>query len=286
MKGKLFFVGSPIGNLKDFSINQQETLKSVDLILCEDTRTSRTLLSYYNINKPLLSFHKFNYKEMIPKVIDKLLSGENIALISDAGMPVISDPGGEIIEKLIENEIPYTVIGGVSAFLNAYILSGFSTPFTFIGFLPNKQSERKKLLLDFKFVNSTLIFYSSVHKINDDIKDLFEHLGDRKICIARELTKCFEEITFSTLKEGYNKTLKGEFVIVVEKNKETEKEDLSYDIQLERYLKLGYTKNESIKLIAKENNISKKEVYDYFIKREEWWVYWVFLKRKQKRLRN
>lgn len=266
MKGKFYFVGTPIGNLKDFSINQQETLNSVDAILCEDTRTSKTLLDKYNIHKKLYSFHKFNYKEMSPIVIDMLNNGENLALISDAGLPVISDPGRELIEELKNNEIEYTVIGGVSAFLNAYILSGFDYPFTFIGFLPSKNSEREKMLLEFRNVKSTLIFYSSVHDIKKDINSLYKALGDRKICVARELTKMYEEVVFSTLKEGYNGVLKGEFVIVVEKY--TEENNLSLEDLLNFYTNLGYSKNEAIKLISKDKHMTKSEVYNYFLKKE------------------
>ena len=268
MKGKFYFVGTPIGNLKDFSQNQIETLNKVDLILCEDTRTSKTLLDKYNINKKLLSFHKFNYKEMTPKVIDILNNGENIALISDAGLPVISDPGRELIEDLKLNEITYTVIGGVSAFINAYILSGFDYPFTFIGFLPSKNIDREKLLLEFRNVKSTLIFYSSVHDIKTDIETLYKMLGDRQICIARELTKLHEEVVFSTLKNGYNGVLKGEFVIVVEKFKD-ENDNLSLEDKLEFYTKLGFSKNEAIKLVAKDKNMTKSEVYNYFIKKDK-----------------
>ena len=268
MKGKFYFVGTPIGNLKDFSINQLETLRNVDLILCEDTRVSKILLNHFEINNKLLSFHKFNYKEMIPKVISELNSGKNIAIISDAGMPAISDPGIELIEDLKQNEISYTVIGGVSAFLNAYILSGFSSPFTFIGFLPAKKSERESLLLEFRNVKSTLIFYSSVHKIDDDLKFLYDVLGDRKICIVRELTKMFEEVIFTSLKETKAFTKKGEFVIVVEKYKE-EAEILTMEEKLDFYSKLGYNKNEAIKLIAKDFKKSKSEVYNYFIKKDK-----------------
>lgn len=269
MSGKFYFVGTPIGNLKDFSQNQQETLNFVDLILCEDTRTSKILLNHFNISKPLLSFHKFNYKSMTPKVIERLKNGENIALISDAGMPVISDPGLEIIKDLKEESLEYTVIGGVSAFLNAYILSGFSSPFTFIGFLPEKSLDVKNLLLEFRNLKSTLIFYSSVHNIDKDIKILYENLGDRKIAIVREITKKFEEIVFTNLKDYDNNiTKKGEFVIVVDKPME-EVDNLSLEEKLEFYLSIGYTKNDAFKLIAKDKNMSKSEVYNYFIKKDK-----------------
>lgn len=266
MKGKFYFVGTPIGNLKDFSINQIETLKNIDLILCEDTRTSRTLLNNYEIKCSLQSFHKFNYKEMCPKIINLLKEGKNIALISDAGMPVISDPGIELIPFLKENEISYTVIGGVSAFLNAYVLSGFSYPFTFLGFLPSKNKDKKELLLDYRNLNSVLIFYSSVHDILTDLTTLFENLGERNICICRELTKCYEEVVFGKLGEDFtNLNLKGEFVIVVDKPKENV-EDFSIEERYNYYLNLGYSKNEAIKLVSKDKKVSKSEIYNYIVK--------------------
>ncbi len=268
MKGKFYFVGTPIGNLKDFSINQIETLKSVDLILCEDTRTSKVLLDKFEIKKPLMSFHKFNFKEQTPKVIEKLLTGQNIALISDAGMPVISDPGEEIIESLKNNQIDYTVVGGVSAFLNAFVLSGFSYPFTFIGFLSDKKSEREKTLLEFRNVRSTLIFYSAVHDVQKTIQTLFEAFGNRKICIARELTKLHEEVIFSTLEKGYDGVLKGEFVILVEGYNQ-EEDNLSLEEKLDYYVNMGYNKKDAIKLVAKDKNMTKSEVYNYFVKKEK-----------------
>lgn len=268
MKGKFYFVGTPIGNLKDFSANQIETLKSVDIILCEDTRTSRVLLDKFSIKKPLSSFHKFNFKQKTPEVIESLTNGKNIALISDAGMPVISDPGQELIESLKQNQIEYTVIGGVSAFLNAFVLSGFSYPFTFIGFLPDKKSEQEKTLLEFRNVKSTLIFYCSVHDLQKTIETLFEVLGDRKFCVARELTKLHEEICFGTLKQGYGGVLKGEFVLLVE-GYEGEEDNLSLEEKLDYYLKLGYDKKDAIKLVAKDKNMTKSEVYNYFIKKDK-----------------
>lgn len=268
MKGKFYFVGTPIGNLKDFSINQIETLKSVDTILCEDKRTSRTLLEHYEIKNHTEAYHKFNYKEVIPKIVERLLSGENFALISDAGMPVISDPGAEIIEKLKENDIKYTAVGGVSAFLNAFVLSGMSYPFSFLGFLPEKKKDRDSFLMEFVNLNSTLIFYSSVHDIDKDIAYLYEKLGDRKICILRELTKLYEEITFSTLKEGYISTKKGEFVICCE-GKKVEENDMTIEECVDYYLKIGYNKNEAIKLASKDKNMTKSEVYNYLVKKGE-----------------
>ena len=143
--GILYFVATPIGNLKDVSDRAKEVLNNVDLILCEDTRTSLTFLNSINVKKPLESFHKFNYKQETPKVIEKLKNGLNIALITDAGTPCISDPGQELIESLNQNDIKYTIIPGACAFVNAFALSGFSSPLTFIGFLPNTKKEVRKL---------------------------------------------------------------------------------------------------------------------------------------------
>lgn len=267
MKGNFYFVGTPIGNLKDFSENQISTLKSVDVILCEDTRNSLKLLNNFEINKKLISFHKFNYAKVLPEIESLLLSGKNLALITDAGMPCVSDPGTELIEMLKENEIKYTAVGGVSAFLNAFVLSGFSSPFTFVGFLPEKNKDKENLMLEICTYSSTLIFYSSVHNIEKDIEFLYKHLGERKICVLRELTKMFEEITFSSLKDGFLGTKKGEFVIVVEGKKKSS-ETLTIEEELDYYLNLGYNKNEAIKLIAKEKGVSKSEIYNYLVKRD------------------
>ena len=268
MKGKFYFVATPIGNLQDFSERQVETLNNVDIILCEDTRNSLKLLNNFNIKKQLLSFHKFNYSKMLPVVEQSLLEGKNIALITDAGMPCISDPGSEIIEMLNENDIEYTVVSGVSAFLNAFVLSGFKAPFTFIGFLPEKNKDKKTLMNEICSYASTLIFYSSVHNIDEDLAYLFSKLGDRNIFIARELTKLHEDKVFSTLEKGYDGVKKGEFVIVVEGKNKDEENNLSVDEMYEYYLNLGYSKNEAIKLVAKEKNVSKNEIYSYIIKRE------------------
>ena len=261
--GILYFVATPIGNLKDVSERAKEVLKEVDLILCEDTRTSLTFLNSIDVKKPLESFHKFNYKQASPKVIEKLKNGENIALITDAGTPCISDPGQELIESLKENEIKYTIIPGACAFVNAFALSGFNTPLTFIGFLPNTKKECKKLLEEVRDYHSTLIFYSAPHKLQEDVKMLYNYLGDRKVCYVRELTKKFEEIEFSSLKDGYEKQPKGEYVIVVDKNKEQfdDFENMTVLEHYNYYLQLGYSKNDAIKQVAKDKKVAKSEIY-------------------------
>ena len=262
MLGTLFFVATPIGNMKDITYRAIETLNSVDAILCEDTRHSGILLKEYNISKPLYSFHKFNYNKVIPTYINMLLDGKNLALISDAGMPSISDPGREIISELLKNNIPYTIIPGASAGLSALVLSGFETQnFCFLGFLPEKKTE--EFLNPYLNVPATLVFYSAVHDIQKDIETLYKYFGDRKIAIVREITKKFEEVIFSTLKDNYNGELKGEFVVIVEGNKQQNKElnNLSVEEHLKFYIDLGNSKQEAIKLVAKDRCVAKNEIY-------------------------
>lgn len=265
--GILYFVATPIGNLKDISSRAIEVLNSVDLILCEDTRTSLTLLNSINVNKPLESFHKFNYKEATPKVVKKLLEGKNIALITDAGTPCISDPGSELIEQLKQNNIKYTIIPGACAFVNAFALSGFSAPLTFVGFLPTDKKERKKLLEEVRNYSSTLIFYMAPHKLKQEIEVLFEYLGNRNVCYVRELTKKFEEIEFYNLKDGYLKEPKGEYVVVVEgANKNAESfENMTVVEHYNYYVGLKYSKNEAIKQVAKDRNVPKNEIYQIIV---------------------
>ena len=266
-RNMFYFVATPIGNLQDVSDRAKQVLNSVDIILCEDTRTSLTFLNSIGVKKPLESFHKFNYKQATPKVIEKLISGKNIALISDAGTPCISDPGQELIEELTNNNIKYTIIPGACAFVNAFALSGFKTPMTFIGFLPNTNKEIKQLLEEVRNYKSTLIFYSSPHKLQEEVKTLFKFLGDRKVCYVRELTKKFEEIEFANLCDGYEKQPKGEYVIVIEgaKNVVNEFENMSVVEHFEYYEKLGYGKNDAIKQVAKDRNVAKNEIYKLIV---------------------
>lgn len=270
MSGKLFLVATPIGNMDDITKRAVDTLKGVDFILCEDTRHSGKLLNLLNIKKPLKSYHKFNYKEVIPSIIEALKEGKNIALITDAGTPGISDPGSEMIPYLVENEIEYTIIPGATASVNAYALSGFTTGFTFVGFLPEKNKEKEELLKEVVNYKSALIFYTPPHNVQKDIQVLHEFLGNRNVVIVRELTKLYEEIVHTTLSEGYKKEPRGEFVLVVEgqtKEVKNELNSLSLEKHLDYYLKLNYTKNEAIKQIAKDKNMKKQEVYQYFTKK-------------------
>lgn len=264
MKGKIFFVGTPIGNLKDITFRAVETLKSVDEILCEDTRSSLKLLNFYDIKKPLSSFHKFNYKTATPRVIEKLLDGKNLALITDAGMPCISDPGSELINSLVQNKIEYTVIPGACAFVNAVALVGLSTPFSFVGFLPDNKKDEKKVLEKLKSENQSLIFYVAPHKLISTLENIKNFFGNRDCITVREITKIHEEIEYFNLEAGYPKEPRGEYVLIVKPpvfNEQNELLNLSILEHFNFYKKMGMEKNEAIKKVAKERNVPKNEIY-------------------------
>lgn len=216
----LYIVATPIGNLKDITLRAIEVLKSVDLIACEDTRRTRILLQHYGINKPLLSYYEYNKIKRGEELIRLLKEGKNIALVSDAGTPGISDPGAEIIGLTIENNIPLIFIPGPSAFVGALVLSGFPTDrFIFEGFLPAKAGARRKRLEKLKDEERTVILYESPQRILKTLQDIEEIFGDREVCIVRELTKKFEEIIRekpSALIISFQKRPpRGEFVIVL-----------------------------------------------------------------------
>ncbi len=263
----LYFVGTPIGNLKDISLRAIEVLKEVDEIACEDTRHSIGLLNAYEIKKPLFSYHKFNEKQSGEKLIEKLKDGKNIALITDAGMPVISDPGNILVNMLIENGLEFTVIPGACAFVSALVLSGLdSSKFCFLGFMPQKSSERKEFLEKYKDLDMTLIFYSAPHDISKDIESIYKVFGDRKAVAVKEITKLYENAEHFNLANGLSKEPKGEYVLLVEGGKKenpnlalTEKE------HIELYIGQGFDKKEALKMVAKERGVSKSSLYKYTI---------------------
>ena len=261
----LYLVATPIGNLKEITHYALEILNSVDYILCEDTRTSMVLLNHYDIKKPLYSYHKFNEKSEAGKVVNDLKSGKNIALISDAGMPGISDPGAVLVNECIANEVEYTVISGASALINAFVMSGMPTPFTFIGFLPDKKSEAKKLLEEYKSYKSSLIFYVAPHDLKDKISLLHSILGDRKAVAVREISKKFEEKVFFNLKDGYASTVKGEFVVIVEGNYEIKQSTLTIVEEVTKLIESGVDKNTAIKEVAHNRGLKKNDVYQEFL---------------------
>ncbi len=266
----LYFVATPIGNLKDVSYRAIETLNMVDEIACEDTRHSATFLNYYGIKKPLFSYHKFNEKESGEKIVEKLKSGLNIAVISDAGMPIISDPGNVLVKMLIENNLDYTIIPGASAVVCAFALSGIEGEFCFIGFLPQKNSQRVELLNKYKNLNIPLIFYSAPHDIKKDIESIYQVLGDRPAVAVKEITKLHEKVIRFNLKNGLGVEPKGEFVLIVDKS-DTEQNianTLSEEEHIALYINQGIDKKEAIKKVAKERGVSKSSLYKWTIEKD------------------
>ncbi len=274
--GKLYLVPTPIGNLKDITLRALEVLKSVDEIAAEDTRTSLKLLNHFEIKKSLFSYHKHNEQGKSLDIINKLKNGLNIALITDAGTPGISDPGSVIVERCIEEEIEFEVLPGATAITTALVYSGLdTTKFMFRGFLPRENKDRNPVIDEVKNVRDTIIFYEAPHRLLNTLEYLKENLGDRKIAVCRELTKLHEEIYRGKLSEAIEFFTegrpRGEFVLVIEgKSDETikaEKEakwnSLSIEEHLIKVIEEGFDKKEAIKIVAKERGLAKKEVYKY-----------------------
>ena len=263
----LYFVGTPIGNLKDISLRALEVLKSVDEIACEDTRHSLGLLNAYQIKKPLTAYHKFNEREAGEKIIEKLKNGKNIAVITDAGMPVVSDPGNILTQMLIEEGLDFTVIPGACAFVSALVLSGLdSSRFCFLGFLPQKQSERTEFLQKYKDLDMTLIFYSAPHDVKKDVETIYEVFGDRRAVAVKEITKLYERADRFNLKDNLLGEPKGEYVLLVEGGKmENDNLNLTEKEHIELYLSQGFDKKEALKKVAKERGVSKSSLYKYTI---------------------
>lgn len=271
-KPTLYLVATPIGNMSELTPRAIEILKSVSVIACEDTRTSKVLMNHFNINTPLLSYHKFNERESVDKFISYLADGKNIALISDAGYPLVSDPGSILVNEAIEKGYNVTTISGASAFLNALVSSGFSLErFTFIGFLDSKRSARKKQLSEISKNRETLIFYESPHRIVDTLSDMLEIFGDRKIVLARELTKKFEEYIRGSISDILSDVdnLKGEMVIIVEGN-QIKDEGIS-DVKLLEEIEILKRENKSnkeiISILCVKYKLKKNEIYDFVCKK-------------------
>lgn len=277
MSGKLFLVATPIGNLDDITLRALKVLKEVDLIAAEDTRHTLGLLNHFEISKTLISYYKQTEKKKSPILIQKLLEGKNIALVSDAGTPGISDPGEEIIKEAIENDIEIVPIPGCVAFINALICSGFNTKeFIFFGFLSANNKEKKDKLNEIKYETRTLIFYEAPHKMKNTLEAMLEILGDREIVLARELTKIHEEFIRGKISTVLEQIVdyKGEFVIIVQ-GSEKSKDDfeienlnnLSLEEHYEYYKNKGLEKKEIIKKIAKDRKVDKNTIYQYFLEK-------------------
>lgn len=254
----VYFVATPIGNLGEITFRAVETLKSVSAIFCEDTRHSQILLNAYGISKPTYSYHKFNEKKSLDFVLSFCEKGEDIAVISDAGMPCINDPGNVLVNALKERNYPYTVVSGASAFVNAFVLSGYQPPFTYYGFLPEKKSDRDRVLDGAVGVG---VFYLSVHDIKETMAYLHGRLGDRECCLVKEISKTHERARFCKLSDVIDDD-KGEFVLVV--NRQTEQNplcSLTVEEHIGYYVNGGMSKNEAVKAVAKDRNVSKNEIY-------------------------
>lgn len=271
--GILYIVATPIGNLEDITLRALKVLKEVDLIAAEDTRHTLKLLNHFGISKPLISYHRHNEESKSDVLIDKLIKGQNIALVSDAGTPGICDPGQEVIQKAIMNNICVVPIPGACAMVNALICSGLDTKeFNFIGFLPLNKKLRKEKIEEIKESNKTIILYEAPHKIAATMQDLKGILKNRKITIAREITKIHEEFIRGTVDDIIEKLqdIKGEMVILIEKNNDikTRQENFA-EMSLEEHYKYyenqGLEKKEIIKKMAKDRKVEKNHIYQYFL---------------------
>lgn len=262
------FVATPIGNLKDITLRALETLKEADVIFCEDTRHTLKLLNAYEIKKPLRSCHKFNEEEAAAKIIEAARRGERVAIVSDAGTPVVSDPGNVVCKRLREAGEPYTLIPGASAFVAALVLSALPADrFAFIGFLPDKAGEKRALLEKYKDCELTLAFHSAPQDVDKDIRAMYEVFGDRRAAAVREITKIHEETVQFTLSEGLSGEKRGEYVLVVEGAKEQESplNALSEKEHIRHYMAAGLDKKEALKRAAKDRGVSKSELYPFSV---------------------
>jgi 16S rRNA (cytidine1402-2'-O)-methyltransferase len=275
--GKLYIVGTPIGNLNEMNPRALDILKTVDVIAAEDTRHTRKLLSYFDFTTPLTSFHEHNQISKKEEIIEQLLAGKSIAVVSDAGMPAISDPGEVLIEAAIKAGISVIPVSGPNAAINALVASGITAqPFTFIGFLPRQKKERKKELQRWSNLPTTLIFYEAPHRVKQMLQDCSAILGNRRIAVARELTKKHEEWLRGTIEEvmtylGETEVL-GEYCLVIEGALEdelkTQEEVWWFDLEVvqhvHHYLEEGLDKKTAIRQVANDRGVPKREVYQIY----------------------
>ena len=274
MTGTLYLVATPIGNLGDMTTRAVETLREADLIAAEDTRNSIKLLNHFDIKTPMSAYHEHNKYEKADKLIEKLQEGLNIALITDAGTPGISDPGEVMVAKCHENGIPVTSLPGCCALINALIISGLPTRrFCFEAFLPTEKKERTAILEELKSETRTIIIYEAPHHLVKTLTELYETLGDRKIALCKELTKKFESVNRLSLREAVDYYIenepKGEYVLVLSgkdrqeilNESRSEWEQMSIEEHMQYYLVEGIEKKEAMKKVAKDRGITKRDVY-------------------------
>jgi len=280
-KGILYLVATPIGNLEDITLRALRILREVDIIAAEDTRQTMKLLNHYEIKNTLISYHEHNKMERGAYIISQLMEGKNVALVSDAGSPGISDPGEDLVKLAIEASVTVTMIPGPVAAVTGLVISGLSTGrFLFEGFLPVNKRLRKEKILALKDETRTIVFYEAPHKLYYTLKDLYEILGDRKVALARELTKKFEQVIRCKLSEAVekysNETPKGEFVLILEGadekgliEQDREKwSTVSIKDHVQSYIDRGMDKKEAIKKAAEDRGVSKRDVYNSLLKNE------------------
>ncbi|WP_276877734.1 16S rRNA (cytidine(1402)-2'-O)-methyltransferase [Anaerococcus hydrogenalis] len=269
MDYSIYFVPTPIGNLEDMTIRAINVLKSVDIIACEDTRESKKLLNYFDINKKLTSYHKFNEKQKSEEIIKNIKEGITYAIITDQGMPGISDPGHILIKECIENNVSYTILPGPSSILTGLIASGFdNNSFSYYGFIPKKSSDKKKLYQELKNENKTSILFDTPHNLENTINDFKKEFPERKLAITRELSKKFEQYQIFKIKDIKSEdiTFKGEFVLVLEKNLEKENLDISsFKDEILQLKKEGKSTKDIVKSLKKSTSFSKNDIYNYVI---------------------
>lgn len=272
--GMLYLVPTPIGNLEDITFRAIRILKEVDYIACEDTRNTKKLCNHFDIATPLLSYHEHNKMEAGAKIIALLQEGHTLAVVSDAGMPAISDPGFELVNDCIEKQIPVVPLPGANAALTAFIASGMPNEhFYYYGFLSRHEKERKKELQSLQHVDVPLIFYEAPHRLKEMLQSMYRVFGNRAIVVSRELTKRYEEFIRGPLEEIVNQfesvTVKGEFCIIVEGSQEELSEAqwweaLSIADHVQHYVEKGDAPKEAIKKVAKERELPKREVYQTY----------------------
>lgn len=280
MTGKLYLCATPIGNLKDMTPRVVETLQMVDLIAAEDTRNSIKLLNHFDIHTPMTSYHEYNKVEKALTLIEQMYQGKNVALITDAGTPAISDPGEVLVQKCYEAGIVVTSLPGAAACITALTLSGLNTRrFCFEGFLPADKKEKKAILKDLQKESRTIILYEAPHHLVGTLDVLYAALGERKLTLCRELTKKFEEIIPTTLQNACamfeTQEPRGEYVLVIEgksfcefqRERERDWQEISIEEHMYKYESQGMEHKEAMKQVAKDRGISKREVYQYLLKK-------------------
>ncbi len=280
MIGTLYLCATPIGNLDDMTFRVLDTLREVDVIAAEDTRNSIKLLNRFEIKTPMTSYHEYNKVEKAEKLIAMLQEGKNIALITDAGTPAISDPGEVLVQMCHKNGVPVTSLPGACACITALTLSGLSTRrFCFEAFLPADKNERRDILADLKEESRTIILYEAPHHLKATLAELYDTLGERKITLCRELTKKFETIMPTTLSEAISfyeeNEPKGEYVLVLEgkslevrkEEKQKEWQQLSIEEHMAFYEEQGIDRKEAMKKVAKDRGLSKRDVYQYLLEK-------------------